>query len=82
MLAVFSHNALQMHFRLVLLCVNIVSYGTQTVLAEAARTRVEGAIRGATVPPLRQICLIAVITIDSVTARKPDNKSVRITESS
>ena len=40
-----THDALQMHFSLVLLCVNIVSYGTQAILAETARTRVEGAIR-------------------------------------
>src|SRR5438046_9349829 len=40
-----SHNALQMYLRLVLLCVNIVSHGTQAILAETARTRMEGAIR-------------------------------------
>ena len=40
-----SHDALQMQLRLVLLCVNIVSYGTQAILAETARTRMEGAIR-------------------------------------
>src|SRR3981081_4480584 len=31
-----THDALQMHLRLVLLCVNIVSYGAQTILAETA----------------------------------------------
>lgn len=40
----FSH-APQVHLRLVLLCENIVSYGTQEILAESAQTRVEGAIR-------------------------------------
>src|SRR6266849_1315126 len=40
-----SHDALQMQLRLVLLCVTIVSYGTQAILAETARTRMEGAIR-------------------------------------
>src|SRR5438045_8984661 len=39
------HSAVQLHLRLVLLCVTIVSYGTQAILAETARTRVEGAIR-------------------------------------
>jgi hypothetical protein len=39
-----SHDALQMQLRLVLLCVTIVSYGTQAILAETARTRMEGAI--------------------------------------
>ncbi len=41
----FFYNVLQKQLRLVLLCVNIVSYGTQTILAETARTRMEGAIR-------------------------------------
>jgi hypothetical protein len=40
-----SKVELKMQLRLVLLCVNIVSYGTQTILAETARTRMEGAIR-------------------------------------
>ncbi len=40
-----SHDALQMQLRLVLLCVTIVSYGTQAILAETARARMEGAIR-------------------------------------
>ena len=39
-----SHGALQMQLRLVLLCVTIASYGTQAILAETARTRMEGAI--------------------------------------
>ena len=34
-----------MQLRLVLLYVNIVAYGTEEILAETARTRVEGAIR-------------------------------------
>ncbi len=33
------------YLRVVLLYVNIVSYGTQEILAETARTRLEGAIR-------------------------------------
>ena len=36
---------LKMQLRLVLLYVSIVSYGTQAILAETARTRMEGAIR-------------------------------------
>ena len=39
-----SRDALQMQLRLVLLCVTIASYGTQAILAETARTRMEGAI--------------------------------------
>jgi hypothetical protein len=34
-----------MHLRLVLLCVNRISHGTQAILAETARTHMEGAIR-------------------------------------
>jgi len=33
-----SHDAPQMQLRLVLLCVTIVSYGTQAILAETARS--------------------------------------------
>jgi hypothetical protein len=35
---------LKIELRLVLLCVNTISYGTQAILAETARTRVEGAV--------------------------------------
>ncbi len=39
-----SHDSLQMQLRLVLLCVTMASYGTQAILAETSRTRMEGAI--------------------------------------
>jgi hypothetical protein len=42
---IFLTTCCKIQLRLVLPYVSIVSYGTQAILAETARTRVEGAIR-------------------------------------